>query len=97
MTLLSLVENAVRHGIDPSEEGGVIDVDVRLSDGRCRVRVSDTGVGLKTGGNGLGTGLTTLRERLKLAFEGDVRLSLTEIQPHGVSAELEFPAWRESR
>jgi LytS/YehU family sensor histidine kinase len=97
MTLLTLVENAVRHGIDPSEEGGGIDVDVRLSDGRCRVRVSDTGVGLKVAGNGLGTGLTTLRERLKLAFEGDVRLRLTEMEPHGVSAELEFPAWRESR
>jgi hypothetical protein len=59
--------------------------------------VSDTGVGLKVAGNGLGTGLTTLRERLKLAFEGDVRLRLTEMEPHGVSAELEFPAWRESR
>jgi sensor histidine kinase YesM len=97
MTLLTLVENAVRHGIDPSEEGGGIDVDVRLSDGRCRVRVSDTGVGLHAAGNGPGTGLTTLRERLKLAFDGDVRLRLTEMVPHGVSAELEFPAWRESR
>ena len=35
MTLLTLVENAVRHGIDPSEEGGRIDVDVWLRDGRC--------------------------------------------------------------
>lgn len=97
MTLLTLVENAVRHGIDPSEEGGRIDVDVRLSGGRCRVRVSDTGVGLETAGGGLGTGLSTLRERLKLAFEGDVRLRLTEMKPRGVCAELEFPARQESR
>jgi signal transduction histidine kinase len=97
MTLLTLVENAVRHGIDPSEEGGNIEVDVRLSAGRCRVRVSDTGVGLKAVGNGLGTGLTTLRERLKLAFGSDVRLQLREMEPHGVSAELEFPASQESR
>jgi hypothetical protein len=41
--------------------------------------------------------LTTLRERLKLAFEGDVGLRLTEMEPHGVSAEVEFPALRESR
>ena len=47
MTLLTLVENAVRHGIDPSEEGGRIDVSVRVRDGRCHVRVSDTGVGLR--------------------------------------------------
>jgi two-component sensor histidine kinase len=92
MTLLTLVENAVRHGIDPSEEGGRIDVDVRVSAGRCRVRVRDTGRGFASAGSGLGTGLSTLRERLKLAFDGDVRVQVTEIEPHGVCAELDFPA-----
>jgi two-component sensor histidine kinase len=95
MTLLTLVENAVRHGIDPSEEGGRIDIDVKVSHGRCRVRVSDTGRGFATAGSGLGTGLSTLRERLKLAFGGDVRVQVTEIEPHGVCAELDFPARRE--
>lgn len=97
MTLLTLVENAVRHGIDPSEEGGRIDVDVWLRDNRCLVRVTDTGVGLQPAGlqrsgDGLGTGLSTLRERLKLIFGSDVQLRLTEIEPHGVCAELDFPA-----
>jgi LytS/YehU family sensor histidine kinase len=96
MTLLTLVENAVRHGIDPSEEGGRIDIEVRLHEGRCRVRVADTGVGLQAAGAGLGTGLTTLRERLQLAFGGDARLDLTGIEPHGACAELDFPARRES-
>lgn len=92
MTLLTLVENAVRHGIDPSEEGGRIDVRVSLRDGRCCVRVADTGVGLKSTGHGSGTGLSTLRERLQLFFGGDAQLRLAEIQPHGVCAELDFPA-----
>jgi signal transduction histidine kinase len=92
MTLLTLVENAVRHGIDPGEEGGRIDVAVRLQDGRCRVRVTDTGVGLESTGAGLGTGLSTLRERLQLAFGGDASLRLSAVEPHGVCAELEFPA-----
>lgn len=92
MTLLTLVENAVRHGIDPGEEGGRIDVEVRLQEGRCRVRVTDTGVGLQAMGSGLGTGLSTLRERLQLAFGGDARLRLSDIEPHGVCAELDFPA-----
>lgn len=92
MTLLTLVENAVRHGIDPSEEGGRIDVDVWLRDGRCLVRVTDSGAGLKLTGDGLGTGLSTLRERLQLAFGGDAQLRLTEVEPHGVCAELDFPA-----
>jgi signal transduction histidine kinase len=94
MTLLTLVENAVRHGVDPSEEGGRIDVDVWLRDERCLIRVTDTGVGLQEKGNGLGTGLSTLRERLQLAFGAEARLRLTAVQPHGVSVELEFPARR---
>jgi len=97
MTLLTLVENAVRHGIDPSEEGGRIDVDVWLRDGRCHARVTDTGVGLQSRNDGLGTGLSTLRERMQLAFGGDAQLRLTEVQPHGVCAELEFPQRQESK
>jgi signal transduction histidine kinase len=92
MILLTLVENAVRHGIDPSETGGRIDVDIWMRDGHCVLLVKDTGVGLKPVTRGLGTGLSTLRERLKLAFGKHARLDLTEIRPHGVCAEIAFPA-----
>jgi LytS/YehU family sensor histidine kinase len=92
MTILTLVENAVRHGIDPSEVGGRIRIDARVLSGRCMVRVSDTGVGLQPMGRGLGTGLGALRERLQLAFGGDAQLDLRELVPHGVRAELSFPA-----
>src|SRR5882672_11413680 len=92
MTLLTLAENAVRHGIDPSEEGGRIDIYVQRRGERCMVRVADTGAGLQPTGQGLGTGLTTLRERLELAFGGDVQLRVHAQPPRGVVAELEFPA-----
>jgi two-component sensor histidine kinase len=92
MGVLTLVENAVRHGIDPSEEGGRVDIDVRLDGGRCVVRVTDTGVGLAAAGSGLGTGLATLEERLELAFGGDARLSVEALEPHGVRAEIDMPA-----
>jgi two-component sensor histidine kinase len=92
MTLLTLVENAVRHGIDPSEVGGRIEIEVRLHSNRCFVRVNDTGVGLRSIGSGLGTGLVALRERLQLAFGGDAQLQLSEVTPHGACAELSFPA-----
>ncbi|NUO78156.1 MAG: histidine kinase [Lysobacter sp.] len=94
MTLLTLVENAVRHGIDPSEEGGRIEVRASLRDGHCRLEVADTGVGLGASGDGLGTGLANLRERLQLAHGDRARLSLIELQPHGVLAQIEFPAQR---
>lgn len=91
MALLTLVENAVKHGIDPSETGGRIDVDVWQRDRHCVMRVKDTGVGLRQTSRGLGTGLTTLRERLELAYGGDAHLRLTESEPHGVCAEIVFP------
>ena len=92
MTLLTLVENAVRHGIDPSEEGGRIDIYVHQRGDRCLLRVTDTGAGLGQSGKGLGTGLSTLRERLELAFGGDVQLRVTAQHPKGACAELDFPA-----
>jgi hypothetical protein len=91
-TVLTLVENAVRHGIDPSEEGGRIDIDIALRRERCIIRVSDTGAGLHASANGLGTGLTALRERLSLIFGNDANLRLTPLSPHGVSVEVDMPA-----
>jgi LytS/YehU family sensor histidine kinase len=113
MTLLTLVENAVRHGIDPSEEGGRIDVEARSTAARCVLRVTDTGLGLKSSSGGLGrelrpafaalppslavgTGLSTLRERLQLKFGGDAHLELRAVEPHGACAEIDMPARRAS-
>jgi LytS/YehU family sensor histidine kinase len=95
VTLLTLVENAVRHGIDPGETGGRIDVHVWVHSGRCNIEVIDTGLGLRSQNPGLGTGLSNLRERLQLTFGNDVELKLVGISPHGVSAALSFPARKE--
>src|SRR5215210_978030 len=91
-TLLTLVENAVRHGIDPSEEGGRIDIDIERLGERCVVRVTDTGAGLHPSANGLGTGLTTLRERLQLIFGDAAQLRLISGAPRGVAVEVDMPA-----
>ena len=99
-TLLTLVENAVRHGIDPSEEGGRIDVDITRRGARCVVRVTDTGAGLpfdfaqdkRQSTNSLGTGLTALRERLQLIFGDAAELRLTPNSPHGAIVEVDMPA-----
>ena len=91
-TVLTLVENAVRHGIDPSEEGGRIDIDIERLGQRCLVRVTDSGPGLRQSGDGLGTGLTTLRERLQLIFGEAAQLRLMSGAPRGVAVEVEMPA-----
>jgi len=56
--------------------------------------VTDTGLGFGAAGGGLGTGLSTLRERLQLAFGTGAQLHVAEIEPHGVCARLEIPALR---
>lgn len=91
-TLLTLVENAVRHGIDPSEDGGRIDVEIARVGERCVVRVVDTGVGFHRSADGLGTGLTALRERLQLIFGDAAYLRLTANAPRGATVEIDMPA-----
>jgi len=91
MALLTLVENAIRHGIDPSEDGGRIDVRVVEKNGGCHAEVIDTGAGLQGASDGTGTGLANLRERLQLIYGNDAQLRLTPLVPHGVRAELDFP------
>jgi hypothetical protein len=91
MALLTLVENAVRHGIDPSEQGGMIEVGGRREAGGRRVAlwVADTGVGLR-GGGAPGTGLANLRSRLQGVFGASARVELLPNAPRGVRAELSF-------
>lgn len=91
-TLLTLVENAVRHGIDPAEDGGDIDVAVERRGGDVLIRVEDSGVGPGAAHAGTGTGLKALRERLALAFGEAAALRLFEREPHGFTAEVQFPA-----
>jgi sensor histidine kinase YesM len=91
MALLTLVENAVRHGIDPSMGGGRIEVGGcrdKLT-GRVALWVSDTGVGMAETAQP-GTGLSNLRTRLQAFYGAGARLDLHEETPHGVRVELHF-------
>lgn len=92
--LLVLVENAVRHGIDPSEAGGTIEVDVRREGEACIAEVTDTGVGLGRSTGGLGTGLANLRERLRLGFGAEATVDLLPHPPTGTRARMQLPVRR---
>ncbi len=96
MLLISLVENAVRHGIDPLTDGGRIDVVAGESDGVVRVEVRDTGAGLPDHA-GIGIGLSNIRERLATLYGSVGRLALHENAPRGVVATIEWPAEGPSR
>lgn len=93
-TVLTLVENAIRHGIDPTEEGGRIDVRIARDGHRCIIRVADTGAGLQASTDGLGSGLTTLRERLRVIFGAQAHLEVRAGDPMGTVAQISLPAER---
>jgi signal transduction histidine kinase len=91
MMLISLVENAIKHGVDPCCDCGSIAIRAREEGGRLRVSVADTGEGIlpKSGG---GVGLANIRERLKALYGASAQLLLEENRPHGVVASIEVPA-----
>ena len=91
--LLTLAENAIKHGIGPRVEGGEICVRA-LPDpdeaGLLRLEVADTGAGMGAASGG-GTGLATLRARLAAAHGAAARLSLHLNQPRGLIARVQLP------
>jgi len=90
MLLQPLVENAVRHGIEPKLGGGEIGLSATLAGSTLRIEVRDTGVGL-LGDEGSGAGLANVRARLTALF-GDAGKLLLENNAHGgMSARLELP------
>ncbi len=91
LTLLTLVENAVRHGIDPSEHGGEIEVGAARGAAGVRLWVRDSGRGLDET-KSPGIGLANLRERLKAAYGERASMTLSAVQPQGVLAEIAVPA-----
>ena len=88
--LLTLVENAVKHGLDPLPAGGRIAVEAIARDGKLVVDVRDTGRGFAQS-SGAGTGLAGIRARLRLLYGDDADLDLRADQPCGVTATLVLP------
>ena len=95
MMLLTLVENAVRHGIEPLPLGGRIDVEARREGGGLVLEVSDSGAGLQAGPaaptKGQGVGLANVRDRLASLYGAQARLGLQQRERGGVCARIELP------
>jgi LytS/YehU family sensor histidine kinase len=88
--LLTLVENAVKHGLNPSLSGGLVRVAARREGERLILSVADTGVGFAAGSGG-GTGLANIRARLAAQFGVHAALGLENNELGGVTATLTLP------
>ena len=90
LMLPSLVENAIKHGLEPQREGGKVMISADALDGKIRIVVADTGRGLSEA-PGQGVGLANIRERLAALYGDAARLAIEANEPHGVRATLEVP------
>jgi sensor histidine kinase YesM len=91
MLLQPVVENAIRHGIEPRVEGGEVRVAAAREGESVRIEVSDTGVGFGASTRG-GTGLTNLRERVKLLYAERGGVEISERTGGGTIVSLTIPA-----
>ncbi|CAN5744851.1 hypothetical protein BH11PSE12_BH11PSE12_07280 [soil metagenome] len=92
MMLQSLVENAIKHGLEVKAEGGTLQFRAEVAHNKLRVTVSDNGLGFgAVPSNGTGLGLQNIRERLKLIYKEKGQMIITPNQPTGVCVTIEIP------
>jgi LytS/YehU family sensor histidine kinase len=92
MMLQSMVENAIKHGLEGKPEGGTLKVRADVAHSKLRVTVTDDGLGFGAKpSDGTGLGLMTIRERLKLLHGDQGKLTIEPNSPSGVIAIIEVP------
>jgi len=92
MMLQTLVENAIKHGLEPKADGGALTLSADVATGQLRVTVADTGLGFGAAARpGMGVGLANVRERLAALYGAQARLTLAANSPSGTIATIEVP------
>ena len=92
MLLQPIVENAIKHGLEPKVEGGTVRVSARRDDGQMVLSVKDNGLGFSdhADSSGEGVGLSNLRERLAVLYDGQATLTVAEASP-GTEITIRVP------
>ncbi|QZD94098.1 sensor histidine kinase [Qipengyuania gelatinilytica] len=106
MLLQPLIENAIKYGVSPQEEGATISLLAQIVGPRLRITVSDTGPGVDVGGvaddlpavmathkrrDSTGVGLANIRDRLAQAYGDDHRFEIRSPENGGFTVLIEIP------
>ena len=92
MMIQGLVENAIKHGLEPKAEGGSLKVRAEIVHGKLVVTVADTGLGFgRAATAGTGVGLANIRERLMLLYGNKASVTISENQPSGTVVAITVP------
>ena len=93
MMLITLIENALKHGLNPIVEGGFIRVSAARSGDKVLLKVADSGHGIPLGTtHGSGMGLANIHVRLRMQYGEHAQLLLAPAEPRGVVATISIPA-----
>jgi len=95
MLLQPVVENAIKHGLEPKIEGGHLRVGLERRGPRMLATIEDDGMGFRPKA-GAGVGLSNLRERLAVLYDGDAHVRIEERSP-GTAVLIEIPLPRQYR
>jgi hypothetical protein len=92
MMIQSLVENAIKHGLEPKPDGGTLTVRAQIVHGKLAVTVADTGLGFgRAATAGTGVGLANIRERLRLLYGSKASLTVAPNEPTGTVVTVTVP------
>jgi hypothetical protein len=91
MMMQTLVENAIKHGLEPKTGGGTIWILARAHENNVAVTIADDGRGFSAEGAGTGIGLRNVRERLRLAYGNNANFHIVANFPRGVAATITVP------
>ncbi|MGQ5523530.1 sensor histidine kinase [Chitinimonas sp. PSY-7] len=91
MLLQPLVENAIRHGLEPKIEGGTVYITVSVQAEQLIADIVDDGLGLPAGVYGGGVGLANVHARLNTLYGSQAQLVLSSQPEGGVRARISLP------
>jgi len=100
MILQPLIENSIKHGLEPRISGGTITIRTRIDGGKLMIEIEDDGVGIAPGRShssgvlhqGTGIGMNNVRERLDVLFGDAATFEVTSRPGRGTRITMEMPA-----